>query len=190
MDVQPSAATTLASLRQEHERMGAVLQLVARQLDTLESGGGADFPLLGHALAYMHAFPSQVHHPKEDALFGRLALRDPACRSMVREIREQHLQIYEIEIWLKAMALHRPASGAGEAMRFISFGREFLRLQRDHARTEEMTLFPRALQVLDRDDWEQVAAAVSHSDDPLDDEHRREDFQILYDCLLREPPHP
>ena len=166
--------------------MRKVLRLVAAELDRQEAGGPAEFLLVADALEYMHAFPSQVHHPKEDAIFERLSHRDPGCSGLVAELREQHLQLYEVEGWLRSMALRRPSPGGAESERFIRFGREYLRLQRDHARSEEAVLFPRSMEVLDPDDWARVKAIVQEIDDPLSGEQQEGAFQLLYQCLLRD----
>jgi hemerythrin-like domain-containing protein len=184
MDVPSSLATLVIGLRREHLRMREVLGLVAGQLDRLGRGEHPDFQLTADALSYMRSFPSQVHHPKEDAIFGRLARRAPDCGRLVGEICEQHLQIYEVETWLKGMALRRPLHGSVEAQRFISFGREYLRLQRDHAHTEDTLLFPRALEVLDQDDQDCIAGMVEETEDPLFGECPQAEFQLLYEHLL------
>lgn len=173
----------IEALRREHLRMREVLALIAAELDRHEQDGTADFLLVAKALSYMQAFPSRVHHPKEDVIFERLAIRDPAYRLRVEELREQHLQIYEVEIWLKAMALRCPAPGTTETRRFISFGHEYLKLQYDHIRVEDHVLFPRALEVLQLGDWAQVAVQVQDMEDPLSGTAPAEEFRVLYESL-------
>jgi hemerythrin-like domain-containing protein len=186
MEVSAPPATPLGALSWEHLHIREVLRIIAAQLRRMETDGDMDFLLTANALSYMLAFPSRVHHPKEDAVFERLASRDPTCRDLVAQIRQQHLEIYEMERWLKAMALRRPLPISFEATRMVAFGREYLRLQREHIRTEEELLYPRARQVLTPEDWEQVASSVEAIDDPLSVEPPLETFQLLYDCIVRD----
>src|SRR5947209_2747540 len=114
-----SLTAPIDGLRRDHARMRSVLTLIAHQLDKLEAAGAADFVLLANAIYYMRKFPSQVHHPKEDAIFDHLLVRDSAYTKEVERIREQHLQIYEVEEWLLEMALHEPRPLSTELKKLI-----------------------------------------------------------------------
>jgi hemerythrin-like domain-containing protein len=186
MDVSGYHGTPIEKLVLEHFRMREILSIFAAQLQQLELGREVDFALAANAVSYMRAFPSRVHHPKEDAIFERLALRDPDCRELVQQILEQHLQIYEIERWLKGMALRRPLPHSDEAKRLVAFGREYQRLQREHCRVEESVLFARAQEVLTQQDWKEMDQAVEAIDDPLSGDMPHEAFQLLHECIVRE----
>ena len=180
----PSPAIDL--LKREHSNMRSVLVLIGGQLDALERGEQIDYVLLANALYYMRKYPSQVHHPKEDLIFERLAAGDPSYKREVARIQEQHQQIYELEEWLVNMALLSPLPHTTERQRLIEFGRHYLQLQRDHSITEEKTLFPRAADVLTRKDWAMVAGLVKEIEDPLFGQHRGERYQTLYDYIMRQ----
>lgn len=166
--------------------MRSVLVLVGGQLDALERNEQVDHVLLANALYYMRKFPSQVHHPKEDLIFHRLVVGDPAYKQEVERIREQHQQIYELEDWLVDMALHNPLPHSTERQRLIEFGRHYIQLQREHCMTEEKTLFPRAADVLTKKDWAMVDGLVKEIEDPLFGQHRGERYQTLYDYIMRQ----
>lgn len=180
------AVPVIDTLKREHSNMRSVLVLVGGQLDALEQGRQADYVLLANALYYMRKFPSQVHHPKEDLIFERLATGDPGYRQEVERIREQHQQIYELEEWLVDLALGSPLPHTTERQRLIEFGRHYLQLQREHSMAEEKVLFPRAADVLTKKDWTMVSNLVKEIEDPLFGQHRGERFQSLYDYIMRE----
>ncbi len=52
-----------------------------------------DLVSLEAMMAYLQAFPLQLHHPKEEAyLHRRRRERMPECDSLLREIEEQHVR--------------------------------------------------------------------------------------------------
>lgn len=180
------AASPIDGLRREHTNMRSVLVLIGRQLDLLEAEASTDLVLLMNALYYMRKFPGAVHHPKEDAIFQRLAAVDPAWREEVEKLREQHHEIYRLEDWLMEAALDAPRPGTPARARLIEFGRHYLQLQRQHSENEERMLFPQALTVLKPRDWAEIADKFKEVDDPLFGEHGGERFHLLYDHIMRE----
>lgn len=176
----------LDGLRREHSNMRSVLALIGRQLDLLQAETGNDMVLLLNALYYMRKFPGAVHHPKEDAIFERLAAVEPGWRDEVAKLREQHHEIYQLEDWLMEAALQMPKPGEALRTRLIEFGHHYLELQRRHSEFEEKMLFPQALASLGPADWNAIAARFKAVDDPLFGEHGGERFHLLYAHLLRE----
>ena len=176
----------LDDLRREHANMRSVLVLVDRQLDLLEAETGNDPILLVNALYYMRKFPSLVHHPKEDAIFERLATMDPAWQAEVETLREQHREIYRLEDWLLEASLDTPRPGTPERARLVEFGRHYLDLQRQHSESEERRLFPQALTSLKPRDWEAIELRFKVVEDPLFGEHSGERFHLLYEYVMRE----
>ncbi len=180
------AANPIDGLRREHSNMRSVLALIGRQLDLLEAETGHAPVLLMNGLYYMRKFPGAVHHPKEDAIFERLASVEPSWRGEVDRLREQHHEIYQLEDWLMETALGTPRPGDPLHTRLIEFGRHYLQLQRQHSEFEEKTLFPQALASLKPVDWAAVSTKFKAVDDPLFGEHPGERFHLLYEHLLRE----
>lgn len=176
----------LDSLRREHANMRSVLVLIDRQLDLLEAEAGSDPILLVNALYYMRKFPSTVHHPKEDAIFDRLSAVEPAWKSEVEKLREQHGEIYRLEDWLIEASLDAPKPGTPDRARLIEFGRHYLDLQRQHSETEERLLFPQALASLKPQDWGAIEKGFKAVEDPVFGEHSGGRFHLLYEYIMRE----
>lgn len=173
-------------LRREHANMRSVVALISHQLEHLEQFGAADYVLLANALYYMRKFPSHVHHPKEDAIFRRLAERDPAWKAEVQQIHAQHEEIYALEDELLELALNNPLAGGEEVLTLLEKGRRYLQLQRQHSEKEEKMLFPQAQATLTARDWTVVAGLVREVEDPLFGQHGSGRYRLLYEHILRE----
>lgn len=173
------------ALRREHTHMRSVLGIVADVLTTLEAGRAGDFVLLANAVYYMRKFPGAVHHPKEDAIFERLAAADPMWKKEVDKARAQHREIYELEDWIIEMALNAPKPGTQSRARLVEFGRHYLDLQRKHSEGEEKFLFQPADQFLKPKDWKEIGEKFKVIDDPLFGVHPGERYELLYDHLMR-----
>jgi len=174
------------TLRREHTNMRSVLVLVRDQLALLEARHAPDFVLLANALYYMRKFPGTVHHPKEDAVFERLAELDPSCRPVVERARRQHQEIYDLEDWLIETALNAPKPGTQIRARLVEFGRHYLDLQRQHSEAEEQLLFPVAARQLLTKDWAEIKRRFKQIDDPVFGIHPGDRYELLYEHLMRE----
>ena len=179
-------SSCINALRREHANMRSVLVLVHDQLELLETERVPNFVLLANALYYMRKFPSLVHHPKEDFIFGCLAAADTSLKRHVEEAQRQHEEIYEMEDWLIECALNAPLPGTHSRKRLLEFGRHYLDMQRQHSEREERLLFPRADELLKPGDWREVARRFKDIDDPVFGKHGGERFELLYDHLMRE----
>ncbi len=181
-----NAPSPIDGLRREHANMRSVLALVSHQLDNIERIGGADYVLLANALYYMRKFPSHVHHPKEDAIFKRLAELDPAWKAEVEKVQKQHQEIYALEDELLEMTLDNPRDGSEAVAAIMEKGRRYMQLQRQHSEKEEKLLFPQALATLTARDWIAVAALVREAEDPLFGLHGSGRYRMLYEHIMRE----
>lgn len=180
---------TIDKLRREHTGMRSILRIIEEQLEQLERQGDSpkpDLVLLVNALHYMRTFPSVVHHPKEELVFGRLIDADAPCRQEIRELEQQHREIYQLEDSLidAVMALQNGEDGmTGE---ILSLGRRYITVQRQHAVTEEQIIFPIALQLLTEKDWRHVESKADLIEDPLFGGSVTEAYRALYNYIMQE----
>ncbi|MHB8423535.1 MAG: hemerythrin domain-containing protein [Gammaproteobacteria bacterium] len=180
------SANVIDKLHREHANMRRILILVRLQLDLLERQGMPDFVLLTNALYYMRKFPSIVHHPKEDLIFGKLLAADASVKQEVDRMRRQHEEIYVLEDRLINLVLEVQAGKRELCSRLLELGRLYLKTQAEHVETEERVLFPRALRVLKQKDWKEVRTRSSSIEDPLFGNQVTERYRYLYDYLLHE----
>lgn len=174
------------ALRREHTHMRSILGIIGDTLAAMEEGRAGDFILLANALYYMRKFPGSVHHPKEDAIFERLAATDSMWKKEVEKARLQHKEIYDLEDWLVEMALNAPRPGTQSRARLLEFGRHYLDLQRSHSEGEERFLFQPAAELLTAKDWKEIGQKFKEIDDPVFGVHPGERYELLYEHLLRE----
>jgi hemerythrin-like domain-containing protein len=177
---------TIEKLQNEHANMRRVLMLVRLQLDLLESHDSPDLILLANSLYYMRKFPSIVHHPKEDLIFGKLLDTDTSVRQEVEQIRSQHEMIYTLEDQLIELVLELQAGKSEFQSRLMELGRNYLETQARHVEIEERVLFPKAIDVLKPRDWKEIQRKSESIEDPLFGANVAERYQYLYEYLLRE----
>ena len=177
-------AKAISTLKTDHANMHSVLALMGRLLDEIEAHLTPNFVLLANALYYMRKFPGQVHHPKEDLIFGLLCARDPSLVDQVSYARDEHREIAEMEDWLVELVLDAPRPGTTARQRMLEFGRRYIDTQTRHSEREERLLFPRAEQALCEEDWAKVANQFKHIDDPVFGLHGQDRYQTLFEHLM------
>lgn len=178
--------SAIDQLRREHANMRRVLVLVRLQLDLLTAGGSADLVLLANALYYMRKYPSVVHHPKEDMIFGKLLAAGAPVEEQVERLHRQHEEIYALEDWLIELVLELQAGAQNSRTQLVDLGWLYLGTQAQHVETEEQELFPQALKFLKRRDWQEVLKRSQKIEDPLFGAHVTERYRSVYDYLMRQ----
>jgi hypothetical protein len=99
-----------------------------------------DFALLRAMVHYIDAFAERFHHPKKDQyLFQRLRMRDPAAAALLDRLHEDH-RIGADRIRRLKQALARYEEQRGRGVRRDRWGLRGLSL--DHMRREETEVLP------------------------------------------------
>lgn len=190
----PHAAKRSISRRPTHDVVGALYvehQYVARLLEVLEDQIGAasrDKPLDRQAslavMSYMTQCPDAYHHPREDAMFARLAKRDPSLMERIAEIKRAHRTIGSAGKQLLA-ALQRLEGGTRvDEGNVVSHMKDYVNALREHMSIEERDLFQRAREVLDDRDLEEIDRAFARVTDPIF-EAAVQDAYAAYSPLIR-----
>ena len=138
----------ISQLLYEHIRMRRVLRIVERQLDLAESCATPDLKLLQNALGYLRGVPARLHHSHEDLMFDKLQAADPGLTDDLAFLRRQHAELYEWEDWLLQLVVQAKSLGHAVVPRLLFVGRNYLRVQKNHASFEEQVIFPRAARIL------------------------------------------
>jgi hemerythrin-like domain-containing protein len=71
---------------------------------------------------------------------------------------------------------------------FHDAAKNYARHERKHMRREERTVLPLALQVLSKEDWVEIDAALERNEHPLLRAGRRENFDKLFALILQRMP--
>ena len=73
-------AELIALWHAEHAQFSRLLDVLDEQVGEFRDGSAPVFGLMLDIVSYLREFGDKVHHPREDAAFTRLVIRDPALR--------------------------------------------------------------------------------------------------------------
>jgi len=190
----PRAVKRPLTLRPTHDVVGALYvehEYVARLLEILEhqiSAAAHAEPLDRQAsiavMSYMTECPDAYHHPREDAMFARLAERDSSLVARIAEIKRAHRTIGSAGKKLLAALLRLEDNTRVDEGRVISSMTNYVNALREHMAIEERDLFQRAREVLDERDLEEIDRAFARAVDPIF-EAAIQDAYAAYSPLIR-----
>jgi hemerythrin-like domain-containing protein len=172
-------------LLEEHRNIEKLLLVLEQELQIFDRSERPDYEILQAIIQYFQDYPETCHHPKEDMVFEKLKVRDPAEAKRVGDVEGEH----EVE----GERLQRFA----RAVEDILAGREFLRQafhkvaydfiehQRQHMVKEEQQLFPAAVKRLRSEDWAEIDARLGDRKDPLFNGLIEKRFHALQRTILQ-----
>ncbi len=170
----------IAALERDHANIAKLLEILESEILAIEVGKTPDYPLMQDIMRYMAQHSDRFHHPKEDLIFAQLLKRDPGVRADVEELIEEHVSIglagQEFAILLRASGV----DSVDVREQLGTSGFDYIQALREHMLREERKVFPSAMAVLTKKDWQVIDEAVSSIDDPLFDEMTADDYQRLY----------
>ena len=173
-------------IRSEHFELNLVLACL-QQL-TQDESRQPDFDILYLILDYIEGFPETFHHPKEEAyLFEAVRRRKPEAGPLIDRLCDEHAQGVELMTELReSLAAYVNDPGAGG--RFNEAAMRYVALERAHMQCEEQEILPLALEVLTKEDWQEIAAAFLSNQHPLLNPTRQRQFDKLFGMILRVVP--
>lgn len=174
----------LRILQLEHKNLSRLLDLMDTEINNLGEGQAPDFALLQSIAEYLSGYPDAVHHPKEDLIFRKLHRRNPEAGSNLSRILDEHAEIRELTQHYVAIVGDSDTSPEATSEQVQAALRKLVDYYRHHIEMEEAYFFPKASEVLTRDDWSEVNFAVSEQIDPLFDE-AVEKYQDLRSDIFR-----
>lgn len=165
--------------------MGRVLNALEHQLAIFDRGEQPDYDVLLASAEYFTGFPNRRHHPKEDLIFRKLKIMDPAAAESIGDLEAEHEELAGlaghfregVENILEDVEVPRKA--------FDAMLRHFIRDQRRHIQMEEEIIFPLALRVLGPRDWAEIEAQVAKEEDPLFGAETSRGFEALLRHILK-----
>jgi len=174
----------VSALYVEHRYAARLLDLLEEQGAALSHGQPIDHEASLGAMTYMTQHGDAYHHPREDAMFARLAKRDPGLVNRIAEIERAHRTIGTAgKNLLAALQRLQKGSRADEAGVASRMG-DYVGAMREHMAIEERDLFPRARQVLDDDDLAKIDRAFRRVTDPIFEASVR-DAYAAYNPVVR-----
>src|ERR1051325_1029681 len=80
----------IAAWRTDHDYFRRLLALLQKEIDVFHRGERPNYELMLDILSYLRDFCDRVHHPVEDAAFGRMALRAPELLPQLERLAQEH----------------------------------------------------------------------------------------------------
>jgi len=181
-DPQFEASRATALIQDEHRSLAVVLHALRRRLDDARQGvERLDRDVVGALLRYVHDYPEQRHHPKEESSLHRLLRqRGERGRELLHRLEAQHLQEYTLAAELQAAFddCGDRVSGDDPALARLDAALAALTAHVwEHLRLEEHELLPLALEVLTPADWNEIADVFAGNQDPGFGEWSEADFR-------------
>jgi hemerythrin-like domain-containing protein len=165
--MEMNAAIVLAELRQDHQNMALMIDLLERESNRIYEGAEPDNELLVDIMHYMTVYPDAVHHPKEDRLYAELQVVRPDLSNGFERITLDHRHIAELSVKLRNDVA---AINAGSPIRRNSVVADALRYVntlRGHMQWEELDLFRRVEDMISEGHDILDAANFRHVPDPV-----------------------
>ena len=144
-----------------------------------------DYEVFQAVIQYLEEYPEKFHHPKEDLIFSKLKMRDPAVARNIGDVEAEHVA--------EATGLRN----ISQAVEFIVTGGEMLRQefhdavdgfvkhQRRHMQNEERLLFPAAVKALLPEDWADIETRIKNKQDRLFSDVADQEYEFLQRKLLQ-----
>ena len=178
----------LRALGDEHKYQARLLNLLEKQVGLLNQRQQPDYEVMHGVMRYMTQYPDRFHHPKEDLLFEKIVLRDPASKPKVDELLQAHQTI--IARGAELMALidrHRDGARGTDPNLLRKTTHAYIGALRRHMDIEWLHLFPRAQQVLQSEDWSDVDRRMKPILDPVFGEQVGGEFENLREAEAIRP---
>jgi len=163
----PAPAQAIATIRDEHRSLGAVLHAWLHALKPSSDGvAKPDAELMKAMVRYIQDFPVALHHPKEeDYLFRILRERTSAVNPELDELQRQHVRDEQMVADL-VIAVDQYVAGEKSAEELETAVSAYARFIWEHMGREEGVILPEAQRYLTDADWSEINAAFSENRDP------------------------
>lgn len=179
-----STHDVVGALYVEHQYVARLLEVLEHQISAASGGKPLERQASIAVMSYMTQCPDAYHHPREDAMFARLAKRDSRLVDRIAEIKRAHRTIGSAGKQLLA-ALQRLEDGTRvDQGKVVARMKKYVTTMREHMSIEERDLFQRAREVLDERDLEEIDRAFARVTDPIFEAAVR-DAYAAYSPLVR-----
>jgi hemerythrin-like domain-containing protein len=151
--------SALSGWHGDHEKFRTLLDELRGELDVFHRGARPDYEHMCQILTSLREYGDEVHHPREDVAFARLALRCPDMALPLARLQQEHRVIAQagqklleqIEAILGGALVPRAELEAALATYLVYYG--------NHIAKEEEDVLSRAADFFTADDWDAVRRA-------------------------------
>jgi hemerythrin-like domain-containing protein len=137
----------------DHQCFAALVDILERQADRLDAGERTDLEIVELILEYLQRYGDQCHHPREDAVYGRLREVQPELAQRASSLHDEHEDL-RVANQLALVEVRRACDGHEiDAPKLAARLSRLVTEHRAHVRAENEAFFPLAIEVLDAGDW-------------------------------------
>lgn len=185
MAAPPAPAQAIATIRDEHRSLAAVLHAWLHILKPAADGAAAPDPVLMQAMVhYIREFPVALHHPKEEEyLFRKLRERTSALNPELDELERQHIRDEQMVRDLTTI-VQQYADGDKSAQDLEKAVSAYAKFIWEHMGREEGVILPEAQHYLTEADWNEINAAFSQNRDPRFGGKTDAEFKHLFSRIV------
>ncbi|MEX0958875.1 MAG: hemerythrin domain-containing protein [Burkholderiales bacterium] len=164
----------------EHRNFSRLLDVFEVQLALLREDAEPNYELMLDIMDYLTGYSDQVHHPREDLIFAKVAEKLPSVGQAAEALLQQHREMAESGRDLHAR-LQSILNGGIESRESIeAAGRQYVAAFRSHMDREYRELFPAARKALSPAEWGQIENQSGQDEaDPLAAERLDQQYAAL-----------
>lgn len=177
-------SNVVAALERDHANIAKLLNLVESEILAIEVGKTPAYSLLQDIMHYMVQYPGRFHHPKEDLIFTQLLKRYPEARDDVDDLLEEHISIGLAGQEFDRILRTSDADSLDVREHLAAAGFAYIWALREHMLKEEKKLFPLAMEVLTKEDWQAIDEEVDAVEDPVFGAEIADEYQRLYSLII------
>lgn len=148
--------TVLTRLREEHRRFRELLDILARQFDSLDAGCQPDIAVMVDLLDHLSGVTQRHHEHFEDQLLNRLIARAPRHGPVVAALRDRRRRALARGGQMLAMAKAVQDGNIACCDPIVRAGRHFVSRFRTLLYHEENGIFPLLVESLQPSDWVEI----------------------------------
>lgn len=160
-DPRRQAHRAIAMIHDEHRSLAAVIRGMVQAIDDARQGEPLDRVTLQQMVRYVHAFPEQLHHPKEEGSLHPPLLRlRPDAAPLLHRLEGEHRRERELVQKVEGALDACTAASTRDDPRLAALHRavdELARAVWAHMDAEERQLLPLALEALSEAEWAAIA---------------------------------
>lgn len=164
---------------EEHMYFNRLLQLLQREVEVFATAEVPNYALMQDIISYLRDYADQFHHPREDAVFRRLALSCPEQRPLVARLQQEHRVIANAGATLMRLLEEVQSDAVVSRAEIEVAAATYLVYYGNHIGNEEEEILPLAHRILSDADWQAAKAAAPAGNDPLLGAHPEERFRDL-----------
>jgi hemerythrin-like domain-containing protein len=169
----------VSAWHEEHAYFGRLLHVLQEEVDTLYQGETPNYELVLDIVSYLRDYSDQVHHPREDEAFKRLAKRSPELRPTLVRLQQEHRVIAQAGDRLRELVEEAAGDAVVPLADIEAAAATYIVYYRNHIATEEQEVLPVAARELTEADWMAAKDAAPSKANPLVGSDADERFKRL-----------